>query len=678
MPGPGDEKDPTSKSPFDDQPTTPVGGVKPPSGGPPRTDSPLPALEHRYEILGEVGRGGMGIVYKARDRETGAVVALKVLRPEIAANTAVVERFKSELLLARRITHKNVCRIYDLHRFGETAAIAMEYVEGQSLRHIIARFSPLSVRKGLEWTTQICDALQEAHAQGVVHRDLKPENILIDRDGKVKVMDFGIARSIETTTTTTGVMVGTPAYMAPEQAEGKPVDARSDIYSLGLILYEMFTGRQAFRADTPVALALKQIHETPPTPRELEPALPANIEEAILKCLEKRPTERFPSVGELAAVLAGRSEPKIAAVEGDQGEVVLPDYLLRWQRTDIALFALAVASLGYLWHVYQGFSYYVGFDLPAALRHGQPAGISLFLLGVLLFVARRLYRYKVNRANAIVASTAGIATARLVQSSPILRSIILGGGESSYWLWLAGLTFLVVVASYSLLCSVTYYSTRAAPERIVSFLWFNRGFSHWAPGGIAILRGLEAGVALAGIYALSIWTATHREASRYLIAVPPWPGDLTGAGGMYHVGVDFVFLESLLGSCVLVGFPAALLQRAVRSKRGLILLVAALWPASHYALWGMMLDPAPVFYITAALQGALLTTLYLRYDLLTLFCAIFTAETWLVLYQPGEPPTPAFSFLDVSPFLLLLAFGIAAAFQRHIVTAYQRVRGVLE
>ena len=300
------------------------------------------ALRQRYDMLAEVGRGGMGIVYKARDRETGAVVALKVLKPEIASDAGVIERFRSELLLARKVTHKNVCHIYELLRFGDVVAISMEYVEGESLRQFLTRYSAASIRKGLQWASQICDALSEAHAQGIVHRDLKPENIVIDRDGNVKVMDFGIARSAETTTTTSGVMVGTPAYMAPEQAEGKPTDARSDIYSLGLVLYEMFTGQRAFRADTPVGLAIKQIHDTPPAPREVEPALPAYVEEAILKCLEKNPAKRFQSVNELEAALTKKPEAKPAAGEGEGGEVTLPIFLATWQRSDRFLVASGI------------------------------------------------------------------------------------------------------------------------------------------------------------------------------------------------------------------------------------------------------------------------------------------------------------------------------------------------
>jgi len=266
-------------------------------------DVALREINARYEVLREIGRGGMGIVYRARDRETGALVALKVLRPEVAAEPRVVERFKQELLLARRVTHKNVCRTYELLRFGDSVVITMEYVDGESLRQVLDRGSGVRLRRGLEWVGQICEALAEAHIQGVVHRDLKPENIFVDRGGQIKVMDFGIARSLEAVSTGTGAQIGTPAYMSPEQAEGKRVDARSDIYSLGLVMYEIFTGERAFHGDEPIVLLSKQISEIPPPPRKLEPYLPAFLDQAIQKCLAKDPEERFQSAREVRAAL---------------------------------------------------------------------------------------------------------------------------------------------------------------------------------------------------------------------------------------------------------------------------------------------------------------------------------------------------------------------------------------
>jgi serine/threonine protein kinase len=300
----------------------------------------LRPLEARYQELIEVGRGGMGVVFRAKDRETGDVVALKVLRPEIARRGEAMERFKEELRLARKITHLNVCRTHELLRFGETAVITMEYVEGESLRQILKRFGGVPLRRGLEWARQMCSALGEAHARGIVHRDLKPENVLIDAGGEAKVMDFGIARSLETNLTQTGTILGTPAYMSPEQVEGRPVDQRSDVYSLGLILYEMFTGHVAFRADTAPALALKRLSETPPSPRDLEPYLPAFLERVLLKCVEKDPARRFQTMSELEAALAGRD----AAAEPLPRQE-LPPHLATGQKGDVAL--LLAGALGF-------------------------------------------------------------------------------------------------------------------------------------------------------------------------------------------------------------------------------------------------------------------------------------------------------------------------------------------
>ncbi len=280
--------------------------------------SALPAeITKRYEVMAELGRGGMGIVCKARDRETGEMVALKVLKPDIADDATFMERFKRELRLARKITHKNVCRVHEFNRAGDAAYISMEYVDGESLRAVLRRFGSLPLRKGLEIASQICAGLHEAHTQGVVHRDLKPENVMIDREGHVKIMDFGIAYSSDARLTTTGTAIGTPGYMAPEQVQGKDLDPRADVYALGCILYEVFTGAPVFKAETPIAVALKHLQEAPRSPRELEPALPARVEQVVLRCLKKDPGERFASVEDLEAALTGRAA-EVAVAAGGQ------------------------------------------------------------------------------------------------------------------------------------------------------------------------------------------------------------------------------------------------------------------------------------------------------------------------------------------------------------------------
>jgi serine/threonine protein kinase len=196
-----------------------------------------------------------------------------------------------------------VCRIYEFNRAGGTAFITMELIEGITLHDWLRQRGRLTAQEGVRIARQICAALREAHHQGIIHRDLKPSNIMIDRGGNAKIMDFGIARSLDASVTVTGMVLGTPAYMAPEQAEGRSVDARTDIYLLGLILYEIFTGTVAFSGDTPFLIALKQMREDPPPPRQIDPNLPTYLDELIMRCLQKDASLRFPSVDELEAAL---------------------------------------------------------------------------------------------------------------------------------------------------------------------------------------------------------------------------------------------------------------------------------------------------------------------------------------------------------------------------------------
>jgi TolB-like protein/Tfp pilus assembly protein PilF len=253
-------------------------------------------------VIEELGKGGMGRVYKAFDTETKEHVALKILNRDIVSDESVIERFRNELKFARRISHRNICRMYDLGRAQDTTYISMEFVSGEDLKRLLRRVGQLSARRALAVAEQVLDGLAEAHRLGVVHRDLKPQNIMIDRDGNARIMDFGIARSIQGTgITDTGAVLGTPDYMAPEQLEGKEADKRTDIYAFGAILYEMATGVPPFKGDTPFGVAMKHRLEAPRDPREINPQIPDGLALLILQCLEKEKEKRFQSAEDIQA-----------------------------------------------------------------------------------------------------------------------------------------------------------------------------------------------------------------------------------------------------------------------------------------------------------------------------------------------------------------------------------------
>ncbi len=254
----------------------------------------------RYQIIEELGKGGMGRVYKVFDQEVQAKMALKLIKPEISADKQTINRFRNELKIARDISHKNICRMYDLGKEAGNYFITMEYVSGEDLKSFIRRSRQLVVGTAIFIAKQVCEGLAEAHRLGVVHRDLKPGNIMIDREGNAKIMDFGIARSFSVKGITgAGVMIGTPEYMSPEQVEGKEVDQRSDIYSLGIILYEMLTGQVPFEGDTPFTVGVKHKSEIPKDPSELNAQIPQDLNRLVLKCLEKTKERRYQTAGEL-------------------------------------------------------------------------------------------------------------------------------------------------------------------------------------------------------------------------------------------------------------------------------------------------------------------------------------------------------------------------------------------
>lgn len=261
---------------------------------------PGSVLGNRYEILAVLGEGGMGAVYKARDTELDRLVAIKVIRPELAGRPEILQRFKQELILARKITHRNVIRIFDLGDAQGTKFITMEFVEGHDLKTLLVQDGKLPPIQGAGITQQVCLALEAAHNEGVVHRDLKPQNIMIDKQGRALVMDFGIARSLELGgMTQTGALIGTPEYMSPEQVRGEHVDARSDLFTLGVILQEILTGQLPFQAETAMASMFKRTKERAVSLHQFDSSVPRQLADIVARLLELDPKNRFQSAREV-------------------------------------------------------------------------------------------------------------------------------------------------------------------------------------------------------------------------------------------------------------------------------------------------------------------------------------------------------------------------------------------
>lgn len=256
-------------------------------------------LAGRYEITELLGEGGMGAVYKAIDHQLDRVIALKTIRQELAGNSEILARFKQELILARQITHRNVIRIYDLGEDGGTKFITMEFADGSTLRSLISEKGKFPPAEALEVTRQVCLALEAAHAEGVIHRDLKPQNIMRNQQGRVVVMDFGLARTVSSSMTQTGALVGTMEYMSPEQALGKELDARSDLFAIGLIFHELLTGRTPYQADTAIASLIKRSQEAAVPASEVDASVPRDLSRIVSRCLERDCALRYQSAGEI-------------------------------------------------------------------------------------------------------------------------------------------------------------------------------------------------------------------------------------------------------------------------------------------------------------------------------------------------------------------------------------------
>jgi serine/threonine-protein kinase len=262
-------------------------------------------FDGRYRIVRKLGAGGIGAVFLAHDLSLDETVALKVLKPMADAADDVLGRFKTEIKITRRIVHPNVVRTYDFGECGSLPYVAMEYVDGRDLKRALREVGRFSLTEGIRIVRAVCGALDAAHRLDVVHRDIKPQNILLDAQGEVKLIDFGIAKIKDAVTATlTEMFIGTPEYISPEMALGNPVDRRTDVYSVGVVMYEVFCGTTPFRGGTLVSLLQRHVGESPKPPRELAPDLPVALEAAILRSLAKDPGERQQEIVDLDAELA--------------------------------------------------------------------------------------------------------------------------------------------------------------------------------------------------------------------------------------------------------------------------------------------------------------------------------------------------------------------------------------
>jgi serine/threonine protein kinase len=260
-----------------------------------------------YEVTGIIGEGGMAVVYKGYQQSLNRYVAIKVLRAELARDQEFVERFRREALAVADLSHPNILHVYDAGYAHGVYYIVMSHVDGGSLKDLITR-GPVEMEHAIAMAAQVADALHHAHQRGIVHRDVKPSNILISRDGRPLLTDFGIAKALHETTglTRTGTSIGTPEYMAPEQIQGQPVDARTDIYALGIVLYEMLAGWVPFSSTTPVATLYKQVNEAPPPLRQVNIGISTWLQDIVLKAMEKNPWDRYQKASEMAAALRQR------------------------------------------------------------------------------------------------------------------------------------------------------------------------------------------------------------------------------------------------------------------------------------------------------------------------------------------------------------------------------------
>ena len=309
--------------------------------------APDTMVDGRYRVLKRLGTGGMAEVWCAEDEVLGRNVALKLLGSRYAEDPEFRERFRREARAAAGLTHPNIVGIFDRAEWDGTPYIAMELVDGRTLKELVNQRGPMPVDVAVDLTEQLLKALGYAHRRGLVHRDVKPQNVIIDGEGQAKVADFGIARAVNSDMTETGAIVGTVQYLSPEQAHGQPVDQRSDLYSAGVVLYELLTGQVPFDGEAPVSIALKHVSESPAPPSQLRPGLPPAIESVVLRALEKDPAFRYQSADEFITALENARRAPTRRVVQEPVPVAPPEHGSRWWLWLLGLLAVAAIGLGF-------------------------------------------------------------------------------------------------------------------------------------------------------------------------------------------------------------------------------------------------------------------------------------------------------------------------------------------
>ena len=260
-------------------------------------------LDNRYEILEVIGTGGMAVVYKAKCHRLNRLVAIKILKDEFSKDEEFRRRFQAESQSVAMLSHPNIVSVYDVSSSGDIDYIVMELIDGITLRQYMEKKGVLNWRETLHFSMQIAKALEHAHSRGIIHRDIKPHNIMVLKNGSVKVTDFGIARVVSSQSTLTREALGSVHYISPEQARGSHIDGRSDLYSAGVVLYEMLTGRLPFEGETPVSVAIQHINSIPIPPRDLNPDIPSALEAITLKAMSPKAENRYASADEMLADL---------------------------------------------------------------------------------------------------------------------------------------------------------------------------------------------------------------------------------------------------------------------------------------------------------------------------------------------------------------------------------------